>query len=154
MKNDQTAETAFPVSDNEKNTGNPLQPKPINRRRFVEMTAASAVAFTILPRHVLGGKNHIAPSDKITLAYIGVGTQGIRELLPMLAVPQIQVVAVCDPNKEAKGYRDWGTDYLKSEIRKTVMNPDWTPGGDNVIPGGRENGKAIVDAFYSNVQKQ
>src|SRR5213078_1644311 len=85
----------------------PINNSQMNRRKFVEMTAASAIAFTILPRHVLGGKNFIAPSDKITLAYIGVGTQGIREMLPMLAVPQIQIVAVCDPNKEAKGYRDW-----------------------------------------------
>src|SRR5258705_1246426 len=104
---------------------NPLKNSPMNRRKFVEMTAASAIAFTILPRHVLGGKNYIAPSDKITLAYIGIGTQGIRELLPMLAVPQIQVVAVCDPSKEARGYRDWGTDYLTSEIRKAIQNPDW-----------------------------
>lgn len=55
----------------------------INRRKFVETMAVSAIGFTILPRHVLGGKNFVAPSDKITLAYIGVGTQGIRELLPL-----------------------------------------------------------------------
>src|SRR5438874_3502561 len=85
----------------------------MNRRKFVELTAAAAVGFTIVPRHVLGGKNYVPPSDKITLAYIGVGTQGIRELLPLLAVPQIQVIAVCDPNKEARGYRDWGINYLK-----------------------------------------
>src|SRR5919107_3706918 len=124
----------------------------MNRRKFVELTAATAAAFTIVPRHVLGGKNYIPPSDKITLAYIGVGTQGIRELLPLLAVPEIQVVAVCDPNKEAIGYRDWGTDYLRDEIRKTIKKPDWTAGGNNVIPGGRENGKSIVDTFYANVR--
>jgi Oxidoreductase family, NAD-binding Rossmann fold/Oxidoreductase family, C-terminal alpha/beta domain len=73
--------------------------------------------------------------------------------LPMLAVPQIQVVAVCDPNKEARGYRDWGTTYLRDEIRKTIQDNNWTPGGDDVIPGGRENGKAIVDGYYNNVAK-
>ena len=90
------------------------------------MTAASAIGFTILPRHVLGGKNYIAPSDKITLAYIGVGTQGIRELLPLLASNQFHVVAVCDPNKEAVGYKDWGKDWLRNEIRNTIKNPNWT----------------------------
>ncbi len=64
-------------------------------------------------RHVLGGKKFIAPSDKITLAYIGIGTQGIRELLPLLANTQFQVIAVCDPNKEAIGYKDWAKDWLK-----------------------------------------
>lgn len=125
----------------------------LTRRKFVEMTAAAGLAFTILPRHVLG-RGTIAPSDKITLAYIGVGTQGIRELLPLLAVPEIQVVAVCDPNKEARGYRDWGINYLKDEIRKTIKKTDWNPGGDNTIPGGRDNGKDIVDSFYANVQPE
>ncbi|MCW3108526.1 MAG: Gfo/Idh/MocA family oxidoreductase [Segetibacter sp.] len=130
----------------------PSQIHGMNRRKFVELTATAAVAFTIVPRHVLGGRNYVAPSDKITLAYIGTGTQGIREMLPMLAVPEIQVVAVCDPNKEAIGYRDWGTTYLRDEIRKAINNPNWEPGGDNIIPGGRENGKSIVDAFYANAR--
>src|ERR1051326_487604 len=126
----------------------------ITRRKFVGMTATSAIGFTILPRHVLGGSRYVAPSDKITLAYIGCGTQGIRELLPLLANEQFHVVAVCDPNKTAIGYKDWGKDWLKNEIRKTVQNPDWNPGGDNSIPGGRDNGKSIVDTFYSNVHHE
>jgi len=125
---------------------------PITRRKFVEMTATAGLGFTIVPRHVLG-RGYVAPSDKITLAYIGVGTQGIRELLPLLAVPEIQVVAVCDPNKEARGYRDWGINYLKDEIRKTINKPDWNPGGDNTIPGGRDNGKDIVDSYYATVRQ-
>lgn len=124
----------------------------LNRRKFIGMTATTALGFTIVPRHVLGGKNYVPPSDKITLAYIGMGTQGIRELLPLLAVPEIQVVTVCDPNKEARGYRDWGKDYLRDEVRKTIGNNNWTPGGDNIVAGGRDNGKAIVDAYYRNVR--
>ena len=65
-----------------------------NRRKF--LGTAAAAAFTVVPRHVLGGQGTLAPSDKITLAYIGVGTQGLRELLNLLAIPDIQVVAVCD----------------------------------------------------------
>jgi hypothetical protein len=96
---------------------NEKQPVPntIKRRKFVELTTSAALAFTIVPRHVLGGKRYIPPSDKITLAYIGMGTQGIREMLPLLQMPEFQVVAVCDPNKEARGYKDWGKDYLRNE---------------------------------------
>jgi hypothetical protein len=126
----------------------------LHRRKFVEVMATSALAFTIVPRHVLGGKGYVAPSDKVTLAYIGVGTQGIRELLPLLQNTSFRVVAVCDPNKEAVGYKDWAKDWLKSEIRKTINKPDWEPGGDNSIPGGRENGKSIVDNFYANVHPE
>jgi hypothetical protein len=128
--------------------------KEINRRKFVEMVAASAATFTIVPRHVLGGKPYIAPSDKITLAYIGMGTQGIRELLPLLSNTQFHVVAVCDPNKEAIGYKDWDKEGLKNQIRKTILKADWEPGGDHSIPGGRENGKSIVDNFYANVHPE
>jgi hypothetical protein len=126
----------------------------IDRRKFVRVTAATALGFTILPRHVLGGKDYIAPSDKITLAYIGCGTQGIRELLPLLANPQFQVVAVCDPNKQAIGYKDWAKDWLLSEIRTAIKQPNWAPGGDNTIPGGRDNGKSIVETFYANVRPE
>ncbi|HLK27472.1 MAG TPA: Gfo/Idh/MocA family oxidoreductase [Puia sp.] len=130
------------------------QGSQLNRRKFVEVMATSALAFTIVPSHVLGGKNHVAPSDKITLAYIGVGTQGIRELLPLLDNPQLQVVAVCDPNKEAIGYKDWSKDGLRNEVRKAIKNPDWVSGGDNTIPGGRDNGKSIVDSYYANVRPE
>ncbi len=120
----------------------------LNRRKFIGGVASAALAFTIMPRHVLGGKNFIAPSDKITMAYIGLGTQGLREMLPLLSVPELQIVAVCDPCKEAIGYRDWGKDYLRNEIRTKLNVPTWTAGGDNDIPGGRDNGKDIVDTYY------
>ena len=128
MKKDISRDTTTLGNQHEKNKINPLRPSHISRRKFVEMTATSAIGFTILPRHVLGGKNHVAPSDKITLAYIGCGTQGIRELLPLLANEQFHVVAVCDPNKEAVGYKDWAKDWLKGEIRKAIKNADWNPG--------------------------
>src|ERR1035438_2090484 len=79
----------------------------LDRRRFLEKAAGAAAAFTILPRHVLGGPQFVAPSDKVTLAYTGVGTQGIRELLDLLPSNDIQVVAVCDPNKDSNDYVDW-----------------------------------------------
>jgi hypothetical protein len=124
----------------------------IDRRKFVGVLASGALAFTIVPRHVLGGRNFIAPSDKITLAYVGCGTQGLRELLPMLTVPGIQVIAVCDPNRDAVGYRDWSKDGLRNEIRTAIAKADWNPGGENGVPGGRENGKFIVDTYYGNLR--
>ncbi|MGZ3751230.1 MAG: Gfo/Idh/MocA family protein [Mucilaginibacter sp.] len=122
----------------------------IDRRKFIKVAATGALAFSIIPRHVLGGTNYIAPSDKLTFAYVGCGTQGLRELLPLLAVPGVQVISVCDPNKDAVGYRDWSPHGLRDEIRAAIGKADWNPGGDNTIPGGRENGRDIVDSYYSN----
>ncbi|MBS1575041.1 MAG: Gfo/Idh/MocA family oxidoreductase [Bacteroidetes bacterium] len=152
MKNESPQSFSETGMESESRTDKPEQINSINRRKFVGAFASSAIAFTIVPRHVLGGKNFIAPSDKVTLAYIGIGTQGIRELLPLLAVPQFQVVAVCDPNKEARGYKDWSKDWLKNEIRKAIGKSDWEAGGDNLIPGGRDNGKSIVDTYYANMR--
>ena len=84
----------------------------INRRRFLG-SAAAASAVTIVPRHVLGGSGHVAPSSKMTLAHIGMGTQSIREIGDLLADPQIQIVAVCDPNKDSSDYVEWGKNGIR-----------------------------------------
>lgn len=135
--------------------GKPAKPEGkigIDRRKFIKTAGIGALAFSIVPRHVLGGTGFVAPSDKLTLAYIGCGTQGLREMLPMLATPEIQIIAVCDPNRDAVGYRDWSKTGLRDEIRRAINKSDWQPGGENIIPGGREVGKNVVDSFYSNVR--
>src|ERR1035441_3188858 len=120
-----------------------------NRRKFLGTTAGAA-AFTILPRRLLARSSEIPPSDKITLAYIGTGTQGLRELLPMLAASEIQVVSVCDPSKHATGYRDWSRDSLLKDIRNVLRKPDWRAGSEGTVPGGRDAAKDVVDTFYGD----
>src|ERR1700733_7840218 len=118
-----------------------------NRRKFLG-TAAATAAFTIVPRHVLGGPGIVAPSDKIRLAYIGTGTQGLREMMWLLPIPDIQIVAVCDPNQHATGYRDFSKTGLVNLIRQTTGKSDWTA-GDGVIPGGRDVAKDVVETYYA-----
>ncbi|MDR1814842.1 MAG: Gfo/Idh/MocA family oxidoreductase [Tannerella sp.] len=50
--------------------------KILSRRQFLGRSIAAAAAFTIVPRNVLGGAGFMAPSDEITLGFIGVGIQG------------------------------------------------------------------------------
>src|SRR5207253_650541 len=111
-----------------------------NRRQFLT-TAAATAAFTIVPRRVLGGPGTVAPSDKIRLAHIGCGTEGIREMIPLLAVPEIEIVSVCDPNKTAEGYRDWSKEGILNQVRKALGKSDWAPDG-GPIPGGRDAAKS------------
>ncbi|HVB04084.1 MAG TPA: Gfo/Idh/MocA family oxidoreductase, partial [Chitinophagaceae bacterium] len=153
MQNENSTDESTPVVQNEDGSDTPGKKSLLSRREFVGMTAISAAGFTILPRYVLGGKGFVAPSDTISLAYIGVGSQGTRELCDMLQVPRIRVVAVCDPNKKARGYRDWGPTDLRDQIRETIQDPNWTPGGDHLIPGGRDNAKEVIDTYYKNVAK-
>lgn len=119
----------------------------INRRKFLGYAATSAGAFTIVPRHVLGGAGHIAPSEKVTIANIGCGTQGLTEMVGLLPTPEIQVVAVCDPNRESNDYVEWGKDSVRRTIAAGLGKPGWRKGTD--CPGGREVGKEIVELYYA-----
>ena len=96
----------------------------INRRSFVGAAVASG-AFTIVPRHVLGGAGHVAPNDKITVANIGMGTQGFREFEGLLADPQVQIVAVCDPNTDSNDYVEWGKGGIRNLLRRLLGDPSW-----------------------------
>jgi len=113
----------------------------LTRRQFLGATAAVALA------PVLGSAKHVAPNDKINLAYIGCGTQGFRQLMPALERPEFRIVAVCDPNRASDDYPDYGNDELNKKIRKFLNDPDWAKGARGAWCG-REPGQQIVNRFY------
>ena len=80
----------------------------------------AATAFTIVPRHVLGGAGFVAPSEKITLACIGFRTQAIREIGGILASPDVQIVAVCDVEKDGVHYLEWGKNQIRDGIGRLL----------------------------------
>lgn len=118
----------------------------MNRRDFLG-TAAAAAAFTIVPRHVMGGAKFVAPSDKINCACIGTGTQGIRVMLGMLKEPQLQITTVCDPVKDDNRYLTWSPYGLRNQIRKAIDEPGWDEGVEG-CRAGREPAKQIVNTWY------
>lgn len=64
----------------------------LNRRRFLGLTAAAS-AFTIVPRHVLGGARYTAPSDKLNIAGVGMGGVGKHYIENMTSE---NIMAICD----------------------------------------------------------
>jgi predicted dehydrogenase len=70
---------------------------PSSRREFLQAGAAAATAFTIVPRHVLGGRGFVAPSDKVNVALIGAGGQGRTNARALLRLSDAQIIAVADP---------------------------------------------------------
>jgi len=56
--------------------------KKISRRDFMS-AAATAAAFTFVPRHVLGGARYTSPSDKLNVACIGVSGMGGSDVSQM-----------------------------------------------------------------------
>jgi len=119
----------------------------INRREFLGTAAAAATAFTIVPRAVLG-QGHVPPSDKITLAHVGFGTEAIREVASLLENPYVQLTAVCDVDKLGRNYLEWYPGSLRDGIRLMLEDPNWGNGMD-WVPGGRDMGKEIIETYYA-----
>jgi myo-inositol 2-dehydrogenase / D-chiro-inositol 1-dehydrogenase len=66
-----------------------------SRRKFLKSSVAALAAFTIVPRHVLGGSGFLAPSDHLTKAVIGVGGMGRGHF----DYAGTKLVAVCDVDR-------------------------------------------------------
>ena len=147
-----------------KRAGNDLN-QEIPRRRFLAQGAAAA-GMAIVPRHVLGGAGYTAPSDKVNLAFIGVGSQGLRVMLHFLREPDVQGVAVCDVNEGSADHPQWETHEYCNNVQKLLgvssgwewLSPDTpvqlthsmtAPAG----VAGREPCRKIVDGYYGSKQQ-
>ncbi|HWJ21559.1 MAG TPA: Gfo/Idh/MocA family oxidoreductase [Gemmatimonadaceae bacterium] len=91
----------------------------ISRREFVGTTATAALAFTIVPRHVLGGPGYVAPSDRLNVAIVGAGGMGMSNMT-VLAAGGENIVAVCDVDY---GYVERS---LAGRTRTPVPRPEMT----------------------------
>ncbi len=95
----------------------------------------------------------VAASDKLTIASIGVGSQGLRVLLDLLRLPNVQIVAVCDVNRGSSDYLDWGPNELRDKVRTVLDDPSW--GAKSPGPtAGREVAQSIVNAYYAKDRGQ
>lgn len=65
-----------------------------SRRQFVKVAAASVAAPFILPSRVWSAET--APSERLTLGFIGVGKMNSGHLNNFLGRKEVQIVAVCD----------------------------------------------------------
>ena len=132
----------------------------VSRRKFLEQFAVLASTPTIVPRRVLGGPGYVPPSDKITIAFVGVGSQGLRVMLRFLREPDVQGVAVCDSTKSADNYPQWSIHEFCNSVRKLLgvdSGWDWLSPDQpiqltrtlKVTSGvaGREPCQKIVDAY-------
>jgi predicted dehydrogenase len=75
----------------------PAAKATVPRRSFLASAAAATTAFTIVPRHVLGGQATPAPSDKLNIAAVGVGGMGKNNVGKC---DTENIVALCDVDFE------------------------------------------------------
>ena len=82
--------------------------KTLNRRQFINTSLATIAGITIVPSHVLAGLGHVAPSDKLNVAAIGVNGRG-RDNIREVGTTE-NIVALCDV--------DWSEEFRD---RKSVV---------------------------------
>src|SRR5262245_35448579 len=99
-----------------------------SRRDFLRSALggmAGGIAFpAIVPAAALRRLSRPAPGNRGTLAVVGTGNQGFNDIRAFLADERVQVVAVCDVNRESAGYWEGAT-------------------------GGREPARRIVEKRYA-----
>src|SRR5690606_27655464 len=69
--------------------------KKTNRKEFL-VQAAALSGIMIVPRHVLGGAGYIAPSDKVTLGFMGAGRRAMTLQQRFTATGKVKVIAASD----------------------------------------------------------
>ncbi len=72
-------------------------------RRELLKSAGVVAAFTIVPRHVLGGQGQTPPSAKINLAAVGTRGQAASDIKQL--APGNNMVALCDVDRRPGGRR-------------------------------------------------
>jgi len=70
---------------------------PSTRRQFLQRASTAVAAFTIVPRHVLGGPRFVPPSEKVNVALVGAGGRGMSNARELMGLPDVQIIAVVDP---------------------------------------------------------
>lgn len=114
----------------------------IDRREFLKKAALAAAAPLIVPASALGRGGAVAPSNRLVFGHIGVGWMGTTNLQNFLSRDDVQVVAVCDTdrnhleeartlvnrhygNSDCRAYGDFREITRRSDIDAVVIStPD------------------------------
>src|SRR5665811_6483 len=111
-----------------------------SRRNFLKKAGLVIAGLTILPRHVVSGLGHKAPSDKLNIAGIGIGGKGHPNIKAMATE---NIVGLCDVDwkyaegcfnefPKAKRYWDWRKMFEEMENSidaVMIATPDHTHAG-------------------------
>jgi predicted dehydrogenase len=99
-----------------------MKKETMSRRDFMG-AAAGVAAFTVVPRHVLGGVGVTPPSEKLNIAGIGVGGRGAADLQELESQ---NIVALCDVDwrSAAGAFRRYPDAHRYKDFREMLDKED------------------------------
>ena len=110
----------------------------LNRRDFIRKSSAGALGLFMLPSML----QKVGPSDRLRIAHIGLGGMGNNHMKWFANLPEVEIVALCDldknhldstlktleelrPGKKVKGYKDFRRILDRKDIDAiTCATPD------------------------------
>ncbi len=90
----------------------------ISRRGFMG-SAAAVAAFTIVPRHVLGGPGQVPPSDKLNIASVGAGGMAASNI-NACATENIVALAEVDRERAARTFEKFPNAKIYTDYREML----------------------------------
>ncbi|HEX4796745.1 MAG TPA: Gfo/Idh/MocA family oxidoreductase [Humisphaera sp.] len=96
--------------------------RSITRRSFVKGAALAVAAPTIISARALGGGGVAAPSERLTLGFIGIGKQGSGHVTNLSSRANIEVLAVSDihTGRRARAKKQVTDIYAAAERKSSV----------------------------------
>jgi predicted dehydrogenase len=90
------------------------------RREFIKNSLTSLAAITIVPRHVLGGRGFLAPSDKVHIGIVGAGGQSHFSINELSMLDDVQITSIADPSNLWKNDILYSTDTGRGPTKKLI----------------------------------
>jgi predicted dehydrogenase len=114
----------------------------IERRDWLKAAAVVSAGAMIVPRHVVGGPRHVAPSEKLNLAGIGIGGMGAGNLRQLETE---NIVALCDvdPTYAAGTVKRYPQARFFTDYRKLL---DEQKNLDGVVIATPDHTHAVISA--------
>ena len=94
-----------------------------SRRGFLKTACTAAAAPLLLPSNIWAAEGNASPNARLTMGFIGVGTQGRHLLNSFLPHSGVQVVAVCD------------VDTTRREAHQKKVDEFYAAKGDKTFKG-------------------
>ncbi|MDD4107742.1 MAG: Gfo/Idh/MocA family oxidoreductase [Prolixibacteraceae bacterium] len=92
----------------------------VNRRKFIKNAALSSAGIVIIPRHVLGGGNFVAPSDKVNVGIVGAGGQSMFSIRELAKLNDVQIMSIADPSDYWTNDILYSTDTGRGPVKKYI----------------------------------